>query len=41
MFTGVDAFIAAFTPHAGVLEGDISNYTNARPLIQFSEVIKL
>lgn len=40
-FTGVDAFIAAFTPHAGVLEADISNYTNARPLIQFSEVIAL
>jgi hypothetical protein len=41
MFTGVDEFVAAFTPHAAVLEGDIGNYTNARPLIQFSEVLAL
>jgi uncharacterized protein (TIGR02118 family) len=40
-FTEVDAFIDAFTPHASVLEGDIGNYTNVRPLIQFSEVITL
>jgi hypothetical protein len=40
-FTGVDAFIAAFTAHASVLEVDIGNYTNARPLIQFTEVVAL
>jgi uncharacterized protein (TIGR02118 family) len=40
-FTGIDEFVAAFTPHASVLEGDISNYTNAPALIQFSEVIAL
>jgi uncharacterized protein (TIGR02118 family) len=37
-FTSVDDFVQAFTPHAGVLERDLSNYTDIQPNIQFSEV---
>jgi len=37
-FDSVDAFLQAFMPHAEVLQGDIPNYTNIEPVIQFSEV---
>jgi uncharacterized protein (TIGR02118 family) len=40
-FTSADDFVAAFTPHASILEDDIQHYTNALPVIQFSEVISL
>ena len=31
-------FIAAFTPVAGELQGDIPNYTDIQPVIQFSDI---
>jgi uncharacterized protein (TIGR02118 family) len=34
----VDAFLAAFTPHAAELQGDIPNYTNAKAIFQLSEL---
>lgn len=37
-FDSVEAFLAAFGPHAGTLQGDIPNYTDVRPIIQFSDV---
>jgi uncharacterized protein (TIGR02118 family) len=37
-FDSVDAFLAAFNPHASEILGDIPNYTNTQPVIQFSEV---
>lgn len=39
LFDAVDSFIAAFTPHAATLQGDMPNYTNIVPLIQFNEVL--
>ena len=37
-FDSVEAFLAAFIPHAQVLQGDIPNYTDIEPAIQFSEI---
>jgi uncharacterized protein (TIGR02118 family) len=37
-FDSVDAFQAAFGPHAKTLMADIPNYTKAQPQIQISEV---
>ncbi len=37
-FESVDAFQAAFGPHAESLLGDIPNYTNAEPVMQVSEI---
>jgi len=37
-FDSTDAFMQAFLPHAEALQGDIPNYTNSEPVIQFSEV---
>ena len=37
-FDSVDAFQAAFAPHAPALLGDIPNYTNTQPTIQISEI---
>ena len=34
----LEEFLAAFTPHAGVLQGDMPNYTDLKPLIQVSTV---
>jgi len=34
----VEAFQAAFAPHAAEILGDIPNYTSIQPIIQFSEV---
>ena len=41
LFDRVEDFMAAFTPHASVLQGDMPNYTNIEPVIQFSEVMIL
>lgn len=38
LFDSVDDFMAAFLPHAEELQGDIRNYTDSVPIIQFSEV---
>jgi len=37
-FESLDAFVAAFGPHAGAIAADIPNYTNAKPTVQISEV---
>jgi uncharacterized protein (TIGR02118 family) len=37
-FDSVQAFQAAFGPHAGAIMDDIPNYTNIQPTIQVSEV---
>ena len=38
LFDSVEDFMVAFTPHASVLQGDISNYTDVEPTIQVNEV---
>ena len=38
LFDSVEDFMAAFTPHASVLQGDIPNYTDVEPTIQVNEV---
>jgi uncharacterized protein (TIGR02118 family) len=38
MFDSVEAFQAAFAPHAQEIMGDIPNYTNLQPTIQVSEI---
>ncbi len=38
-FTSVEAFLEAFLPHADELQGDMSNYTDIVPVIQFNEVL--
>src|SRR5262245_32061402 len=37
-FESVDAFQAAFGPHAPAILADIPNYTNVQPTIQVSEI---
>jgi uncharacterized protein (TIGR02118 family) len=37
-FDSVDAFQAAFGPHAPEIMGDIANYTDTQPVVQISEV---
>ena len=37
-FDSVEAFQAAYGPHAEALMGDIPNYTDIQPTIQISEV---
>ncbi len=38
-FDSAEAFLAAFMPHAQALQGDIPNYTDIVPVIQFSEIL--
>jgi uncharacterized protein (TIGR02118 family) len=37
-FASMEAFQAAFLPHAPEVTADIANFTNEQPSIQFSEV---
>jgi uncharacterized protein (TIGR02118 family) len=37
-FDSVDAFQAAFGPHAATIMGDIPNYYSVQPIVQVSEV---
>ncbi|EFK10397.1 conserved hypothetical protein [delta proteobacterium NaphS2] len=37
-FDSVEAFQAAFGPHAESIRGDIPNFTDIRPTVQISEV---
>jgi uncharacterized protein (TIGR02118 family) len=37
-FDSVEAFQAAFAPHAGAVEADVRNYASVAPVIQMSEV---
>jgi uncharacterized protein (TIGR02118 family) len=39
LFDSVESFMAAFTPHAAVLQGDMPNYTDIEPVIQVNEVL--
>jgi len=39
LFDSTEDFIAAFMPHAAVLQGDMPNYTDIAPIIQISEVL--
>src|SRR3954471_22158090 len=38
LFDSVEDFMAAFMPHAAKLQGDMANYTDIKPVIQFNEV---
>jgi len=38
-FESVEAFGAAFLPHAAEIQGDVPNYTNIQPVVQISEVL--
>ena len=38
LFDSLEDFLAAFSPHSAVLQGDIANYTDIKPLIQVSAV---
>src|SRR6476620_9972345 len=39
LFDSVEAFLAAFMPHAATLQDDMKNYTNIQPVIQFSDLL--
>jgi uncharacterized protein (TIGR02118 family) len=39
LFDSSDSFMAAFTPHAGELQGDMAHVTDTVPVIQVSEVL--
>jgi uncharacterized protein (TIGR02118 family) len=39
LFTSIEDFLAAFMPHAAVLQSDMQNYTDIEPVIQFNEVL--
>ena len=39
LFNSAEDFMAAFTPHAAVLQADMPNYTDIEPIIQVSEVL--
>lgn len=38
LFDTAENFLAAAAPHASELQGDVPNYTNVEPIVQFSEV---
>lgn len=38
LFDSMEDFLAAFTPHAALLQGDMPNYTDITPVIQVSAV---
>jgi uncharacterized protein (TIGR02118 family) len=37
-FDSIESFLAAFTPHAEELQGDMKHYTDITPQIQFNEI---
>lgn len=39
LFTSAEDFIEAFMQHAERLQGDMPNYTDIEPVIQFNEVL--
>jgi uncharacterized protein (TIGR02118 family) len=39
LFETVDDFLAAFMPNAERLQGDMQNYTDIEPVIQFNQVL--
>jgi uncharacterized protein (TIGR02118 family) len=40
-FDSVEAFLAAFGPHAAEIQKDIANYSSVAPVIQISEIKQL
>lgn len=38
LFDSIEDFVAAFSQHAALLQGDMPHYTDIKPLIQFSAV---
>lgn len=38
VFTSIDAFLEAFAPNAATLQGDMPNYTDIAPIIQYGQV---
>lgn len=38
VFDSAENFMSAFLPHAAELQGDMPNYTDIEPVIQFSEI---
>jgi hypothetical protein len=39
LFNSIEDFMAVFVPHAASLQSDMPNYTDIKPVIQFSEVV--
>lgn len=39
LFDSVENFMAAFTPHAALFQGDLPNYTDIEPLVQVNEIL--
>lgn len=39
LFDSVEDFMEAFSAHAAELQGDMPNYTDIEPVIQFNEVL--
>ena len=39
LFETLEDFMAAFAPHAPLLQGDIPNYTDTTPIVQVNEVL--
>jgi len=39
LFVSAEDFLAAFMPHAQVLQGDMPGYTDIEPVIQFNQVL--
>lgn len=39
LFNSSEDFMAAFMPHAALLQGDIINYTDIEPIIQINEIL--
>lgn len=39
LFDSLEDFMAAFMPHAAVLQGDMQNYTDVEPVIQVNEIL--
>jgi uncharacterized protein (TIGR02118 family) len=39
LFNSAEDFMAAFMPNAAGIQGDTPNYTDIKPVIQFSEVL--
>ena len=39
LFNSVEDFLEAFMPNADALQGDMPNYTDIEPVIQFNEVL--
>ncbi|BBL58307.1 EthD family reductase [Methylomonas koyamae] len=39
LFESVEDFLVAFMPHAAELQGDMPNYTDIEPVIQFNDVL--